>query len=154
MKTTRDSGRGLEVLDLIARTDVATADHMRWDITDLGFRMGLSRRVPDVLARHVGPLVDELLARNGVDRSEVDGWAVHPGGPRVLDVVAGRLGLSNTAMAPSRRVLDLHGNCSSATVLVVLDEVRASTPIEPGRHVVAMAFGPGLTLYAALLRAS
>ena len=46
-------------------TDVATADHMTWDVTDLGFRMGLSPRVPDVLAAHVATLVDDLLARHG-----------------------------------------------------------------------------------------
>ncbi len=43
---------GLGVVDVIARTDVATADHMTWDVTDLGFKMGLSPAVPDVLARH------------------------------------------------------------------------------------------------------
>ena len=32
----------------------STSDHMTWDVTDLGFRMGLSPRVPRVLARHVG----------------------------------------------------------------------------------------------------
>jgi alkylresorcinol/alkylpyrone synthase len=49
-------------------------------------------------------------------------------------------------MAASRRVLAEHGNCSSATVLLVLDELR-----DVDGPVVAMAFGPGLTLYATLL---
>ncbi|WP_410050967.1 type III polyketide synthase [Acidiferrimicrobium sp. IK] len=144
---------GLEVIDVVARTDVATADHMRWDITDLGFRMGLSRRVPDVLARHVGPLVDDLLVRNGLGRGDVDGWAVHPGGPRILDVVEEQLGLGPGALDPSRRVLAEHGNCSSATVLVVLEELRRAAPLAPGEAVVALAFGPGLTLYGVLLKA-
>lgn len=143
---------GLEVIDVVARTDVDTADHMRWDITDLGFRMGLSRRVPDVMARHVEPMVDELLARNAVGRDAVDGWAVHPGGPRILDVVADRLRLDDAALAPSRDVLDRHGNCSSATLLVVLDHLRSTVQLTPGRHVVGLAFGPGLTLYGVLLR--
>jgi predicted naringenin-chalcone synthase len=38
-------------------------------------------------------------------------------------------------------------------VLLVLDELRAIGLPRPGRPAVAMAFGPGLTLYAALLRA-
>ena len=46
---------GLEVVDAVARTDVSTADHMTWDVTDLGFVMGLSPKVPDVLGVHVGP---------------------------------------------------------------------------------------------------
>ena len=145
------STTGLAILDVVARADVATADLMRWDVTDLGFRMGLSRRVPDVLGRQVAPLVDELLARNGLHRSEVDHWAIHPGGPRILDVVADRLDLSDQAVEPSRRVLDRHGNCSSATVLVVLEELRSSRRMDPGDHVVLLAFGPGLTLYGALL---
>ena len=72
-------GPGLEVVDVVARTDVSTAEHMTWDVTDLGFRMGLSPRVPAVLARHVCGVVDELLGAHGLDRSDVDGWAVHPG---------------------------------------------------------------------------
>jgi alkylresorcinol/alkylpyrone synthase len=142
---------GLAVVDVAARTDVATADHMTWDVTDLGFRMGLSPRVPDVLGVHVGPMVADLLARNGLAPADVDGWAVHPGGPRILDVVGDRLALPAGALAASRAVLAEHGNCSSATVLLVAEELlRRGRP----RHVVALAFGPGLTLYAALLRRS
>lgn len=140
---------GFEVIDVAARTDVATADHMTWDVTDLGFRMGLSPRVPDVLAEHVRPMVSGLLARHGLTVGDVTGWAVHPGGPRILDVVAAELELPDAALEPSHRVLAEHGNCSSATVLMVLD---ALGPGAPGEHAVALAFGPGLTLYAALLR--
>jgi len=57
---------GYELVDVAAVTDVATADHMTWDVTDLGFRMGLSHRVPDVLDRHVESLVDDLLGRHGL----------------------------------------------------------------------------------------
>jgi len=143
------SGPGYEVLDVAAVTDVTTADMMTWDVTDLGFRMGLSQHVPDVLDGYVAELVDGLLARQGMSRAEVDGWAVHPGGPRILDVVRDRLELSAEALAPSRQVLAEHGNCSSPTVLMIVDSMRAARP----RHVLAMAFGPGLTLYATLLRA-
>ena len=103
-------------------------------------------RVPEVLSRHVGGVVDELLTGAGLRVDEVAGWAVHPGGPRILDVVRDELGLTEPQMAASRRVLAEHGNCSSATVLLVLEELA-----DVDGPVVAMAFGPGLTLYAALL---
>jgi len=138
--------RGHRIAGTVARTDASTADHMTWDVTDLGFRMGLSPRVPDVLAKHVGDVVDELLTGAGLRVEDVAGWAVHPGGPRILDVVRDELGLAEEQMAASRRVLAEHGNCSSATVLLVLDELG-----DVDGPVVAMAFGPGLTLYAALL---
>ena len=140
---------GYELLDVVSVTDVATADYMTWEVTDLGFRMGLSARVPDVLDAHVTPLVDGLLARHGLTRPDVDGWAVHPGGPRILDVVQSRLGLSDADLAASRQVLAEHGNCSSPTVLMILEALRPAAP----RYILALAFGPGLTLYAALFAA-
>jgi predicted naringenin-chalcone synthase len=127
-------------------------DLIAWEVTDAGFRMGLSKRVPDVLGRAVKPLVADLCERNGTTPAEVSAWAVHPGGPRVLDVVADRLSLSDDLMEPSRAVLARHGNCSSATVLLVLDEIRRHRCLKPGQTLVALAFGPGLSLYAALLR--
>jgi predicted naringenin-chalcone synthase len=144
---------GLEVVDVVARTDASTSDLMTWDVTDLGFRMGLSPKVPDVLAQHVLGVVTALLGRNSLDLDDVAGWAVHPGGRRILEVTQERLGLSDDDLRPSYEVLRDFGNCSSATVLLVLEQLRRDRPLAPGDPVVAMAFGPGLTLYAALLRA-
>ena len=143
---------GLEVLDVVARTDVTTADHMTWDVTDLGFKMGLSPAVPDVLARHARPVVEQLLAAHGLSVADVDGWAIHPGGRKIVEVVGEVLGLAEDQLTPSYDVLRDVGNCSSATVLLVLERLAATVDVPAGGTVVAMAFGPGLTLYAALLR--
>lgn len=142
------AGGGYQVRDIASHTEPATADQMTWHVTDLGFRMGLSPRVPDVLAGHVRPFLAGLLARHDLPMAEVDGWAVHPGGPHILDVVERELGLAPESLAASRAVLSEHGNCSSPTVLMILDALRRAGR----RNVVLMAFGPGLTLYAALLR--
>ena len=99
---------------------------MTWDVTDLGFRMGLSPRVPDVLSRHVGGVVEELLTGAGLRIEDVAGWAVHPGGPRILDVVRDELGLAEEQMAPPARVLD------RARQLLVGD--RAARPAGAGRR--------------------
>ena len=136
----------------MARTDTSTADHMTWSVTDLGFKMGLSPAVPAVLARHVRPVVEELLSRHALTIPEVAGWAIHPGGRRIVEVVGESLGLSDNDLAPSYDVLRTVGNASSATVLLVLDKVLATHEIPVGGTVVMLAFGPGLTLYAALLR--
>jgi alkylresorcinol/alkylpyrone synthase len=144
---------GLALIDVAACTIADAASLMTWSVTDTGFRMTLDRHVPDVLAAHVEPAVDDLLARNQLGRGDVAAWAVHPGGPRILDVVADRLGLADDDLAASRRVLAEHGNCSSATLLLVLAELRRRA-LPAGAPVVAMAFGPGLTLYACLLRST
>ena len=142
---------GLTFVDMVAVADHSTADHMTWDVTDLGFRMGLSPQVPAVLARHVSGVVrDRLLLPHGLAPSDVTGWAVHPGGRRILEVVEEKLDLPPEALAASYEVLDQYGNCSSATVLMVLERLPTTIP----GPVVAMAFGPGLTLYAALFMRS
>jgi predicted naringenin-chalcone synthase len=143
-------GVGPRVGEVSSLTDTTTADHMTWHVTDLGFRMGLSPRVPDVLSRYVRALVDPVLDRAGLAVADVGGWSVHPGGPRILDVVAEQLALPAGALSGSRAGLAEHGNCSSPTVLMILERiVREVRPA--GRATMLMAFGPGLTLYAGLL---
>jgi predicted naringenin-chalcone synthase len=144
-----DHPGGYAVKEVAAITDTTTADHMTWEVTDLGFRMGLSPQVPQVLSLHVRKLVDDLLGRHDLTIGDVDGWAVHPGGPKILDVVEAELELEPDALAASRGVLSEYGNCSSPTVLLVLDALRRRP--RPPRHVVLLAFGPGLTLYVTLL---
>ncbi len=145
-----DAEHGLEVLDTTAATAPASEDLMTWHVTDHGFRMGLSRQVPEVLAKHVEEATAALLAPIDADITDVGAWAVHPGGPRIVDVVEERLGLTSAQTAATRRVLDTRGNCSSGTVLLVLDQLRRGLTADA--TVVAMAFGPGLTLCLALLR--
>ena len=149
---TPDLPAGLEILDSAVHTDVDTASLMSWDVTDTGFRMGLSHRVPTVLARSVRGVLDGLLARNGATVEDVAGWAVHPGGPAILDVVAERCGLAADALDVSRAVLAENGNCSSATVLMVTDRLLATRDLRAGDLVVMVAFGPGLTLHTVLTR--
>jgi predicted naringenin-chalcone synthase len=90
-----------------------------------------------------------MLERAGLAVADVRGWSVHPGGPRILDVVAEQVGLTDAEMAASRAGLSEHGNCSSPTVLLILDRLLREGSRPP---TMVMAFGPGLTLYAALLR--
>lgn len=143
---------GLHFVDVVARTDAERAELMTWDVTDLGFRMGLSPRVPEILEEHARPVAEEVLGRHGLAIEDVAVWAVHPGGPRILDAVGQSLGLESRLLEHSRSVLRDCGNCSSATMFLILDRILAADHLASGDHVVLMAFGPGLTVYAVLLR--
>jgi predicted naringenin-chalcone synthase len=131
-----------------SRVFPGTAGLMRWSIGDHGFEMGLSVRVPGVLRRSVGAWMDEWLGLRGLSRSDIAGWAVHPGGRDILEGVRQGLGLPAESMEASRRVLAEHGNMSSGTVLWVVDSMLGAGM--RGR-VVAMSFGPGLSGEAVLL---
>ncbi len=75
---------------------------------------------------------------------------VHPGGPSILEVVQQRLELSDEQMELSWSTLANHGNCSSTTVLLILEDLIRKRQPKSGEWCVMMAFGPGLTLETAL----
>lgn len=80
-------------------------------------------------------------------------WAIHPGGRGSSTSSRTVSRLDEHAVEASRAVLADHGNCSSATVLLIVGRILAADDMEAGDPVVVMAFGPGLTIYAALLLA-
>jgi prepilin-type processing-associated H-X9-DG protein len=125
-----------------------SADAMAWTIGDHGFEMGLSPRVPALIAARLAPWLDGWLDAQGLDRAAIGSWALHPGGPRLLESVRECLDLPASAIEPSTAVLRECGNMSSATILFILDRLqRAGAPLP----CVALAFGPGLCVEAALL---
>lgn len=131
------------------------ASDMAWTIGDHGFDMTLTAYVPRVLEAEAGEALAPLFA-GGLEKPEdVAWWAVHPGGRAIVDKVAAALALPPSAVAAARSVLRRAGNMSSATVLFVLAELMDRERPGPasGEAVVALAFGPGLTVDSALLRA-
>ncbi len=141
-------GEGPALLDFASAFDFETMDWLGFDLSANGFRIRLDPRVPDVIERTLAPAVDALLARNGLARSDVAGWAIHPGGKRILDAAQSALRLDDDAMRPSRRILREVGNMSSPSILFALSEVLDHGPVGP---VVAAAFGPGVGVELALL---
>lgn len=123
-------------------------DDMGWTIGQGGFTMTLASRVPELLARYVRPWVEQVLEDRGMTIDQVASWAIHPGGPRVLQSVGQTLGLAETATRTSGQVLRDHGNMSSATILFILHELLKHDAKPP---MLALAFGPGLTGEALLL---
>lgn len=124
-------------------------DAMTWRIGNSGFEMTLSPRVPGLIESHLAGWLDSWLHSQGLARTDVASWAIHPGGPRIIDAVTASLDLDATAVAASREVLADHGNMSSPTVLFILARLRAQGRTPP---CAALAFGPGLVVEAALLR--
>ncbi len=129
-----------------------TAHAMSWRIGDTGFVMTLSPSLPALIAQHLRPWLTDFLARADLAIRDIRGWAVHPGGPRVLESVQHALDLPRHALQHSRDVLREHGNMSSPTVLFILDRIlQAHAPATPSTPALMLAFGPGITIEAALI---
>jgi predicted naringenin-chalcone synthase len=145
-------GDGPEIIGTRTRTVAGSEMRMGWMVADDGFRMELSPRVPALVERGLAELVGDLLTPHGLTAADVAHWAVHPGGPEILDRVQRRLHLSEAQLARSREALADGGNRSSATVLFILEAMLGSGEVGPGQWLVGLAFGTGLTLEALLLR--
>ncbi|PIQ27706.1 naringenin-chalcone synthase [bacterium (Candidatus Blackallbacteria) CG17_big_fil_post_rev_8_21_14_2_50_48_46] len=122
---------------------------MAWDLSESGFLMRLSAYIPELLRQGISPLVERALETLSLRPQDIQHWAIHPGGRKILDVSEAVLAIPT--LQASREILAEYGNMSSPTVLFVLDRLWQryldwSTP----EHILAAAFGPGLTLETAL----
>ena len=142
------SNRSWRVLDQFSHVLPETAGLMGWRIGDNGFDMRLSPYVPGVIKQMLKPWLCYQLARHSLMIEDIQSWAIHPGGPRILIACADSLGLDHAYLKPSQRVLADYGNMSSPTILFILNQLRAQANSLP---CVMLAFGPGLTIEAALI---
>jgi alkylresorcinol/alkylpyrone synthase len=127
-------------------------DVMGWNISETGFHIVLSPDVPKVIRENLGGDIDGFLAGSGLRRSDVTSWIIHTGGPKVLEAVEDSLELPPDALKLSWECLRQMGNLSSASVLVVLQEVLAHHRGKPGTHSILAAMGPGFCSELLLLR--
>jgi 3-oxoacyl-[acyl-carrier-protein] synthase III len=94
-------------------------------------------------------VVEETLQANGLDRHDIDWLIPHQANLRIIEATAKRLDM------PMDRVVvtvDKHGNTSSGSVPLALDEAVRSGRVQRGQLVLLEAFGGGFTWGSALLR--
>jgi predicted naringenin-chalcone synthase len=145
-------GPGLRVMATHEQLLPGSEESMSWTIGDHGMHMTLARDVPERVAAALRGFVAELLRRAGRDQAGAPScvFAVHPGGPRIIDGVGEALELAATQVAESRAVLLAHGNMSSATLPHIWMRILEDVSIPAGTPVVSLAFGPGLTICGAV----
>lgn len=119
-----------------------TEEMMGWDISEKGFRIVLSRDIPDLVRKNLAHDLDDFLAERGLIRPDIGSWILHTGGPKILEATAEALGLKNGELDVSWDCLRRTGNLSSASVLVVLEEVMKNRRPAPGSLSLLAAMGP------------
>jgi alkylresorcinol/alkylpyrone synthase len=129
-----------------------TEEMMGWNVSEKGFRITLSPEVPVLIREHLGEGVDSFLSDQGYQRSDVQSWVLHTGGPKVLEATAAALDLHNGQLDASWDCLRKVGNLSSASVLVVLEDVMRNRRPEPGTLGILAAMGPGFCSELVLLQ--
>jgi alkylresorcinol/alkylpyrone synthase len=129
-----------------------TEEMMGWKVTEKGFRITLSPEVPTLIRENLGQGIDAFLADYGYKRSDIGSWVLHTGGPKVLEATAAALDLHNGQLDASWDCLKRVGNLSSASVLVVLEDVMRNRRPAPGTLGVLAAMGPGFCSELVLLK--
>ncbi|HLA63708.1 MAG TPA: 3-oxoacyl-[acyl-carrier-protein] synthase III C-terminal domain-containing protein [Rhodothermales bacterium] len=142
---------GFALLDHAEALVPGSLDAMTWAVADGAFKMTLARSVPNHLRDHLAPVVGAFLAGHGLTVADVPLWAVHPGGPKIIESSAEALGLSEASVRHSHAVLAARGNMSSTTLPHIWAAMADDPEVRPGSLVVSLAYGPGLTVAMSLM---
>jgi len=124
---------------------------MGWDVDDPGLSVVFDRAIPPFIEENLAEAVDQMCAKLGIVRDDIDRFCCHPGGVKVIDAIESALELPQGELNLEREVLHDYGNMSAPTVLFVLERL-----LERGLpdKVMMAAFGPGFTCAGMLLEAA
>jgi predicted naringenin-chalcone synthase len=131
------------------------AEDLKWEVSDTGFEMILSSELPRLIRNNLKGVIDRFLREQGLDRTEIDFFAIHPGGPKILEESKNALMIDSESMNSSTQVLRDFGNMSSTTILFILNDLLEKLrKVKPKKtqNILALAFGPGFTIELATFR--
>lgn len=155
IKYTVDSysdSRSLKILAIQEKIIENSTNKMSWSCSPFGFQMSLSKDIPVLIQRSIESYLNELAKKGSRAISDVKKatFAIHPGGPKIIEQIANQLSLSAKQIAHSESVLRDYGNMSSATLPHVWKRILDDPEIQKGDLIVSLAFGPGLSICGGL----
>lgn len=116
---------------------------------EAGFIKMRGNEVFKIAVNTLGRIVDETLAANNMDKSEIDWLVPHQANIRIIAATAKKLKMSMEQVVVT---LETQGNTSSASVLLAFNEAVRDGRIQRGQVVLLEAFGAGFTWGSALIR--
>ena len=115
---------------------------MGWDIEEDGFRVIFSKNIPALVEEDFESILIDFLKRNNLALGDINGFACHPGGAKVLSALERALRLEDGGLTDSREILRQYGNMSAVTVMFVLERMRVR---EKRQRTLLSTLGPGFT---------
>ena len=102
-----------------------------------------------VAVKTLGAIVDETLAANKLEKTDIDWLIPHQANIRIIEGTAKKLGMSMDRVIVT---VAEHGNTSAASVPMALDVAVRDGRIKRGELLLLEAFGGGFTWGSALIR--
>jgi alkylresorcinol/alkylpyrone synthase len=128
-----------------------TLDIMGWNVHPQGFGVIFDRAIPPFIEAHIASAVAGILDRSGLQLTDIDRFACHPGGAKVVQALERALSLEQGALDHERMILADYGNMSAPTALFVLERlIRAGLP----SRTLLTAMGPGFTASCVSLKSA
>lgn len=137
------------IRDYLSRLLENSEDGINLGVEDNGITCKLSRYLPDYIEAGVGTVIKDFLASNHLTKENIDLWAVHPGGTRILEKVKVSLELEDSQLDSSWKILWEYGNMLSASVLFVLERMLFNSIGYQSNNAstgIAFSFSPGVGL--------
>lgn len=116
---------------------------------ELGFISMRGNEVFKMAVNTLGRIVDETLAANGLEKTDIDWLVPHQANTRIIAATAKKLRMSMDHVVMT---LENQGNTSSASVLLALNEAVRDDRIQRGQVLLLEAFGAGFTWGSALIK--
>jgi len=145
----------LALLGLKETTLPDTAYAMTWQPASWGMQMSLKKEVPNLIADSIEQALDDLGSSSGFTKEELQQkalFAIHPGGPKIIETVANLLRLQPSQYQHSYSILENYGNMSSATLPHIWESMVKDKQVPHDTLIVSLSFGPGLTVASSLMQ--
>jgi predicted naringenin-chalcone synthase len=143
---------GFKVLGLHEEIIANSENEMSWRLSSTAFLMTLSRSVPKLISASIENFMIKLFKQSGFNFHEDKQkfhFAIHPGGPEIIQLIQKNLNLEDHQVSHSSHILRTRGNISSATLPHIWDKALQDESIE---LLCSVAFGPGLTMTGAVFQ--
>ncbi|MED6221299.1 Chitin synthase, class 2 [Stylosanthes scabra] len=140
-----------------------TESSIEGNVQEMGLVYHLGKEIPIVISENIDKCLINAFSLIGVNTDTIDWnslfYAIHPGGPSILNRIEEKLGLSKEKLRATREVLSQFGNMWSLGVIFVLDELKNSSKSE-GKSTsgegkewrVLVGFGPRISMEIVVLR--
>lgn len=121
---------------------------MGWDVEEDGLKAIFSQSIPTLVANDFTTILHAFLQKNDLKLTDIDRFACHPGGAKVLDALEDAFQIERGALTESRSVLRDFGNMSAVTALFVLERMDWR---KKDQRILMTALGPGFSSVMQLL---
>lgn len=148
---THSEGNKGAALSLKSRHDFCTltTDKDTVDFFDDEHQMQMDgQAVFKFAVKKVPEVVTEVLEKNQIAKEEIDWYILHQANRRIVEAAAKRLGEPIEKFPMN---MQEYGNTSSASIPILLDEMKRDGRLQAGQKIVMAGFGAGLTWGAAIL---